>query len=293
MSNAPPDFWSLTGHRPKQKVIDVGAYFMGGNSVYEPLLLGPESEFVGFEPNPEALAVLRASQDPRRIFLPYAVADGRRRSLHFCAARDMTSLFEPNFDVLNLFHGFPTWGEVVATETVQTVRLDDVAETAGMTFLQMDIQGAELLALQHAQARLRKALVLHLEVSFLPLYVDQPLFSDVELFLRHRGYAFHRFFEATSRVIRPMVVGGDLRSGLGQLVWSDAVFVRDFTRLERLDECELTTMAAIMHDCYHSWDLTQHLLIELDRRTEGTSAADYLAALCGGPRRAAEVEPVP
>ena len=107
--------------------------------------------------------------------------------------KDMTSLFEPNLDVLNLFRGFPAWSRVVASESVQTVRLDDVAEAAGVTFLQMDVQGAELLALQHAQVRLRETVVLHLEVLFLPLYLDQPLFSDVEQLLRHRGYVFHCF----------------------------------------------------------------------------------------------------
>jgi FkbM family methyltransferase len=286
-----PSFAKLTGHALKHKVVEVGAYFME-MCVYEPLLEHPESELVGFEPNPDSLAELQRSPDPRRTFLPYAVGDGSRRPLHFCAAKDMTSLLEPNPSVLNLFHGFPIWGRVVTTESVQTVRLDDVAEIAGMTFLQMDIQGAELLALQHAENRLREALVLHLEVEFLQLYIDQPLFSDVEQFLRHRGFVFHRFFEPKSRVIQPMVVDGNLIAGLSQLLWSDAVFVRDFSRLERLDDRELLTTAAIMHDCYNSWDLTQHLLLELDRRTAGTSAPGYLAALLGGPRRGSELASV-
>jgi FkbM family methyltransferase len=285
MANIPltPSFSSLTGASPKHTVVDVGAahYIAGGKSIYEPLLEAPGSKLVGFDPNPQSLKRSRGSHDPSRTFLPYAIGDGLRRTLYFCASKDMTSLLKPNPHVLNLFHGFPVWGEVTATETVQTVRLDDVAEIAGVTFLQMDIQGAELLALEHAENRLKEALVLHLEVEFLPLYIDQPLFSDVEQFLRQRGYVFHRFFDPTSRVIQPMTVGNDIRSGLNQLVWSDAVFVRDFTRLERLDDRELLTMAAIMHDCYNSWDLTQHLLIELDRRTQRTSAPHYLAALQG------------
>ena len=152
------------------------------------------------------------------------------------------------------------------------MRLDDVAETKGVTFLEMDIQGAELLALQNAQARLQEALVLHLEVLFLPLYINQPLFSDVEQYVRHRGYVFHRFFSPTSRTIQPMTVGGSIMRGLHQLVWADAIFVRDFTRLDQLDDRELLTMAAILHECYDLWDLTLHLLLELDRRTGRTLA---------------------
>ena len=289
---AAASFASLTGLSLQQKVVDVGAYQLPGEPVYTPLLSHPQSELIGFEANPEAFAALQKPSGARQTFLPHAVGDGGLRTLHVCAARDMTSLFEPNPDVLNLFHGFPLWSQVIATEPVQTVRLDDVPEVVGLTFLQMDIQGAELLALQHAQARLREALVLHLEVEFLPLYIDQPLFSDVEQFLRHRGYLFHRFYHPTSRALQPMVVRGDINLGLSQLVWADAVFVRDFIRLERLDDRELLTTAAIMHDCYDSWDLTLRLLIELDRRTEGTLAPEYLAALRGGPRRGSELASV-
>ena len=117
--------------------------------------------------------------------------NSRFERLTFLRPPALPGIFTP--DVLNLFHGFTLWSQVIATEPVQTVRLDDVPEVVGLTFLQMDIQGAEFLALQHAQAKLREALVLHLEVEFLPLYIDQPLFSDVEQFLRHRGYLFHRF----------------------------------------------------------------------------------------------------
>ena len=54
-----------------------------------------------------------------------------------------------------LFHGFPDWGRVLTTEPVDTVRLDDIAATSGVELLKLDIQGAELMALRHAQDRLR------------------------------------------------------------------------------------------------------------------------------------------
>jgi FkbM family methyltransferase len=274
-------FSRLTGCFPKQKVVDIGAYQIAGEPVYAPLLVGHDSELVGFEPNPQALAELQKASGPRRKFLPYAIGDGRPGKLHICAARDMSSLLRPNPEVLRLFHGFPIWGQVIAIEPIDTVRLDDIAETEGLTFLQMDIQGAELLALQNAQNRLRDALVLHIEVEFLQLYADQPLFSDVELFLRQRGFVFHRFSTPVSRVIQPLMVDGNIMAGLSQLVWSDAVFVRDFSRLEDLENNRLLAMAAIVHDCYNSWDLALHLLNEIDRRTQQTLGQNYLSRLTG------------
>ena len=41
----------------------------------------------------------------------------------------MTSLLEPNQELLALFHGFSDWGKVLQTEEIDTIRLDDVAET--------------------------------------------------------------------------------------------------------------------------------------------------------------------
>ncbi len=71
--------------------------------------------------------------------IQYAIGDGRLGTFFHCAAGDMSSLLRPNPDVLKLFHGFPAWAQVVGIEPIQTVRLDDVAETEGMTFLQLDI----------------------------------------------------------------------------------------------------------------------------------------------------------
>jgi len=111
--------------------------------------------------------------------------------------------------------------------------------------------------------------------------LDQPLFSDVELYLRQHGFVFHRFFPLTSRVIQPMLVGGSIYAGLSQTLWADAIFVRDFSRLELMSDDELLKTAAIVHDCYESIDLAYHLLLEHDRRSGGQRAATYLAGLQG------------
>ena len=279
-------FSKLTGHSPKQKVVDVGAMQIAGDPVYAPLLAGQDSELVGFEPNRQALAELQKEKHPRKTFLPYAIGDGTLGTFHICAASDMSSLLRPNPDVMKLFHGFPVWAQVVGLEPIQTVRLDDVAETEGMTFLQLDVQGAGLMVLQNAQNRLRDALVLHIEVEFLPLYIGQPLFSNIELFLRQRGFLFHRLSTPISRVIQPLMIGDNIMAGLSQLVWADAIFVRDFTRPSSLNDDQLLAMAAIVHDCYNSWDLALHLLSEYDRRTRQTLGQTYLAGLSGAAKDA-------
>ena len=278
-----PSFASLVGGRTRVKIVDIGANPLDGAPPYQTLLAAGDADVVGFEPNPEALARLHALDGPTETYLPHAIGDGARRTRRVCRAPGMTSLLEPNRAVLELFHGFPEWGEVVAREEIDTRRLDDIPETRGVDMIKIDIQGGELMALQNARQRLKTTLVIQTEIEFLPLYVDQPLFSEVELYLRGQGFVFHRFYPQVSRTIRPMVVGGDIYAGMSQLVWADAIFVRDFTCLEALSEPQLLKAGAILHACYGSIDLTLRLLAEHDTRTGGALGPRYLAGLQAGP----------
>ena len=275
---AAPSFLSILGSVPAIHIIDVGANPSEGPPPYAPLLRDGAT-LVGFEPNPEALANLKHIKRDKETYLPYAIGDGQTHTLNICAAAGMTSLLTPNPSVLNLFHGFPLWSHVMATQTVETMRLDDVAEARSADMLKIDIQGGELMAMQHAKKLLASILVIQTEVEFLPMYVDQPLFSDVDQFLRTQGFVLHRFYPTVSRMIAPMPVQGRIYAEMSQLLWADAIFVRDFTRLETFSDRQLLASAAILHDCYSSFDLTLHLLTEHDRRSGAKLSSTYLAGV--------------
>ena len=274
-----PPFRVLTGENLPLKIVDLGANPIDGPTPYAAIFEGGQAQVVGFEPNREGLAKLNASKGPRETYLPHAIGDGRRHTLHLCRAPGMSSLLKPNAKVLNLFHGFPAWGEVTSTEEVDTRRLDDVPETAGADYIKLDIQGAELMVLQNATARLADAVVLHCEVEFLQMYEGQPLFSEIEVFLRGQGYSFHRFFPIVSRMVVPLSMGEDIYAGMSQQFWADAVFIRDLTKLDALSPRQLLAMAAIVHDCYQSLDVAVHLLIAYGQRTGRELAGVYLDRL--------------
>ncbi len=263
---------AILGTEIKIKVVDIGANPIDGKPPYLPLLQRGEARVVGFEPAPGPLAELNQKKGPNETYLPYAVGDGKTHTLHFCSASGMTSLFKPNPKLIDLLHGFPDWARVVKTEEIATRRLDDMPEAAGFDLLKIDIQGAELMVMQNGVANLRNALFVHTEVEFLPLYIDQPLFSDVDLFMRQHGFVLHRFDHPVSRVIKPVLVNNDIYAGLSQLLWADALYIRDFTRLELLATDQLLRLALILNDCYNSIDLVLHILGEYDRRTQSNYA---------------------
>ena len=267
------------------KVVDIGANPIDGEPPYSRMMANGCTHVVGFEPNLKALAVLRQRAGPNEIYLPNALGDGRRHILHYCAAPGMTSLLEPNPSVLALFPGFPEWGRVVRTEEIDTLRLDDVGETESLDLLKLDIQGSELMVLQGAVGRLANALIVQTEVEFLQMYLGQPLFADVDSFLREHGFVLHKFAPLVSRVLTPMLVDNNLYAGLSQLAWGDAIYVKDITRLDRYGPDQLLRSATILHDCYRSYDLVLKLLQEYDRRTGNTLAKRYIQHLGGNRSR--------
>ena len=278
MSEPLPPLSSILGLDLVIDVVDIGANPIDGDPPYKAMLERGEARLVGFEPNPDALERLNRAKGPHETYLPHAVADGGRHLLNLCQAEGMSSLLTPNQPLLGCFHGFPEWGKVVSQLELDTVRLDDVAEITNLDFLKIDIQGGELMVFQNAPERLAQCLVIQTEVEFLPLYEGQPLFSEVELFLRSQGFVFHRFWPLLTRTLQPMVIDNSIYRGLAQVTDGDAIFVRDFARLDRLDAVALLKLATLMHDIYQSFDLVLRVLMEHDRR-EGTG---YASRYMGG-----------
>ena len=125
-------------------VVDIGANPIEGDPPYKPLLDLGLAHVIGFEPNPLALDSLNAKKSQNETYIPGVVYDGNEQELKVCMSQGMTSLLEPNSELLSYFFGFPEWGKVKARLSVPTLRLDDVTEIKNIDYLKIDIQGAEL-----------------------------------------------------------------------------------------------------------------------------------------------------
>ena len=256
-------------------IVDIGANPIDGDAPYKSILAAGLARVVGFEPNPEGLSKLNAQKGPNETYLPYAVFDGTEQEIKFCHWPGMTSLLEPNTELLGYYHGFPEWGKVLERRKISTVRLDDVAEIKDIDYLKIDIQGAELEVFRNGVDRLRDCLVIQTEVEFLPMYKGQPLFSEVELFLRSQGFVFHRFVDWQSRTVRPMLLDKNIYANLSQAFYGDAVFIKDFTKFDRLDPIALKKLALVLHDVYGSYDIALRALMTHDRKIGSNLAEQY------------------
>lgn len=265
------------------QILDVGA-MIEGEAPYAGLLEKGLAEVIGFEPNPTELARLHQEGAANCTWLPYFLGDGGEATFHLTHYPGCSSLYTPDPGVIDLFHSINATDPrgnfyVVNTETVQTKRLDDVEECPPIDFVKIDVQGGELDILRHGVETLGNVSVIQLEVEFVPVYKDQPLFGDLQLFLRDQGFLLHKFIDVAGRCFKPFNIENNPHAVMSQVLWADAVFVRDFTQLDCVADTRLLKTAAILHEVYLSFDFVLFFLIELDRRNGNDLAARYASAL--------------
>lgn len=246
-------------------VVDVGANPIDGDPPYKGLLQRRLCRLIGFDPFPDVLNPLNASKSDLETYLPYAVGDGGSHTLKLCRGIGFASLLQPDPAALMHFPRFSELGQVVREIPLETRRLDDIAEIDALDFLKIDIQGSELSVISHGRARLAKAVAVQIEVSFIPLYVDQPVFGDIDLALRGLGFVPHMFAAINKKMIAPML-GPTPAAAMNQMVEADAVYVRDFIKADRMDSEQLKHLAVIAHHCYGSFDLVVNCVHHLERR---------------------------
>ncbi|MCP9861491.1 hypothetical protein KBZ33_20815, partial [Cyanobium sp. Cruz-8D1] len=112
--------------------------------------------------------------------------------------------------------------------------------------------------------------------------VDFSKFPDVDSFLRSQGFTLLRFASSAGRPFKPLQIIDNRYQSISQLLWADAIYVRDFRKLELWSNHQLRTASFLLHQLYDAFDLTAFLLSELDRRCAISYSEPYLSALLLG-----------
>lgn len=263
------------------QVADIGAAAITEVPPYKVLLDRNLAVLNAFDADPrQHQSILDAYGDKVAIFTEI-VGDGRAGTLHLASpASGMSSLLQPSQAHLEFFNGFKSFGRVHETVEVQTTRLDDVGGLPDLDYLKMDIQGAELAALKGGANRLRNCVCVQLEVSFVPLYRDQPCFGEVDLWMRSQGYLPHTFTEVKRWSVSPAIRDGNFRVPFNQLIEADIVYLRDLTKPDDLTDDQLRKMGLISHFCYKSPDIVCRILAALADRgaIKASAMLSYIGA---------------
>jgi FkbM family methyltransferase len=272
---------TLGSKTPMVTVVDIGAMMEGKiKNRYDGLVERGLAQVIGFEPEPTEFEKLKAQADRRHAYLPYFVGSGKTATFYRCRYNACSSLYRPDPKVIDLFTtiGASAGGnfEVAHTAEVQTVRLDDIKEVAPCDFLKIDVQGAELDVLGGAVRTLGRTAVVEMEVEFVPIYENQPLFAEIDLFMRQNGFLLHKLVDVGGRSLRPFVVGSNPYKPISQLLWADAVYIKDFTRFDALSPELLLKTAVLLHEIYSSIDMVAFALKAFDAEAGTNFCSDYM-----------------
>ncbi|MSO99085.1 MAG: FkbM family methyltransferase [Rhodospirillaceae bacterium] len=244
-------------------IVDVGARQLQTVEAYQALVDMGRAYVIGFEPDEVACAKLNETARPPSRFHAACIGDGSAATLYETAFPNASSLYVPNQRLASRFSALPSFVAVRKTTPVNTKRLDDIITEASIDYLKMDVQGAELDVLKGAPRLLKTALAIRTEVEFIPLYVDQPLFADIDIYLRGQGFQLHILTEPNKLCYAPMMIPGKPLQGITQTAWADAIYIPDVTRLLDYPKEQLLKLVMILHDFHKSVDLCIHILHEM------------------------------
>ena len=177
-------------------ICDIGASPINKTEFIEDLFNNSNSQIIGFEPNVEEFKKLKETS--RKKYYNIAIGDGNKHNLNICYAPGMTSFLEPNLNYLKLFHGFEKWSKIIRKEKISTKKLDDLDEK--IDFLKIDVQGYESEIIKFGKEKIKNSLVVQIETSPTPLYINEKSFSYVSNKLEELGFSLHMFERINSKL---------------------------------------------------------------------------------------------
>jgi len=162
-------------------IVDVGA---SGGVQMEWLPFREFCEFYLFEPDERA--VLKNDND--NIFIQnYGLSDSNETmDIFLCRKQQVSSIYEPNHELLTKYPA-PERFDVLKKEKLQVHSMHDVLKVYP-DFVKLDVQGHELAVIKGMKDLINSVIGLEVEVSFIEIYKKQPLFSEVDNYLKNNGF---------------------------------------------------------------------------------------------------------
>ena len=187
------------------------------------------------EPDPaEAERLQQELNVNEGIVLPFALwRDERTLTFNLNRSPGTSSIYLPNRQFLNQFPDAERHDVLEKIEmTAKTIDgLSSSGQMPQVDFAKIDVQGAELAILEGGHNHLAANLVgLEAEVEFTELYSGQPLFGEVEAFVRETlGLELWDLRKTYWKYDKGMHASGPIK---GRLVFGDALFFRPVSGIE-------------------------------------------------------------
>jgi len=207
----------------------------------------------GFDPDEQECLRLNEHYNSANIqAIPLGLSgENGDRVLYVTKEPACSSLLKPDEDLINRYPVLECAREVNQI-IVETKTLDFWANSEGLSYIdhiKIDTQGSELEILSGGSEILKTVRSIEVEVEFNPIYLGQPLFSDIDKFLRQHGFVLWKFSNFAHYSKRE-IIGDSLGEDItyydffhqikrpiysGQLYWANAHYVKSSIISKKLE----------------------------------------------------------
>lgn len=265
-------------------VLDVGARKEKSQSnpgIYGDFrLIAKGCDYIGYEPDKEELKKLKSNENlhwKSQTFLSDALGEKQGNfNLNLYKQPGFSSKLKAKKDQFSLFSRTSYLGEDNRQIPVNVTSLDrSLAKNhiLNPAFLKIDIQGMELEVFKGAQSFLKNnCLGIRVEVYFHEIYENQPLFHEIDSYLRKLGFLPFQFAElhCWRRDSMKKFPFNDNKAKInfskGQLMHADLIYLKNPTSLKKDDLINQETRLALIALCYQHYDLAHELFTSLAQK---------------------------
>lgn len=260
--------YDILNLRDHVRIGDVGANPMRHDAPYRDLLASGGCKVVGFEPQEDTMKNLVENKGPNEEYFNTAVGDGTLGVLTLHKGTGLTSLLRIRQATLLFLRGLRRAARETGKIEIATQRMDDIQGLGRLDFLKIDIQGAELSVFKSAVNTLKNVTAIQTEVSFFPLYEQQPSFGEIDVFLRGCGFIPHSFAHIEKRLVLSKWAGQVPNYVPMQMLDGDIIYLRDLSAPEDLETSMLKRMAILTEGIFGFTDVTLKIFDILVQRQE-------------------------
>jgi len=254
-------------------ICDIGASSIDPTVHIDNLINNTNCILYGFEPNKTEFEKIKRKK--KKKYFNYALGDGKKKKLNICQGPGMTSFLRPNINYLRLFDWFEWGSKIINTEELETKKLDDINFDHTINFFKIDVQGLESEIIENGLKKIKNSLVVEIETSPVPIYLDEKPFSHICGQLEKLDFSLHMFNKINTRCFKPARLNNDIYSGLNHILQLDCVFIKNVQKLDSLETEDLKKLALILFFSYESYDLVDFLIEKISKRQKDDLIIKY------------------
>jgi FkbM family methyltransferase len=211
-------------------VVDVGAR-KGFEKHWDNFI--DQVNLIGFEPNKESFKeCLEKKSNAQTSYYPYALDRNKgEKDFYITSYLSACGFYKPDEKMIKKFGSADTFNVTEITK-VSTIDLDsfcDENNIQNVDFIKLDTEGSELDILKGAEKTLKSSVIgISVEVEFIKMYIDQPLFSDIDEYLRSHNFELYDL-DLNRKTRSSLSPYASSNLDIGQLVQGQALYLRDCT----------------------------------------------------------------